>query len=33
MDKGNVNVRVGTATTVYNPALDPDFLSKTQLVK
>jgi hypothetical protein len=28
MDKGNVTVRVGTATTVYNPALDPNFLPK-----
>lgn len=28
MDAGNVNIKVGTGTTVYNPALDPNFLPK-----
>jgi hypothetical protein len=28
MDAGNVNVNAGTATNVYNPALDPKFLPK-----
>jgi hypothetical protein len=28
MDAGNVNIQVGTATSVYNPALDPKFLPK-----
>lgn len=28
MDAGNVNVKASTATTIYNPALDPKFLPK-----
>jgi hypothetical protein len=28
MDAGNVNFQSGTATTIYNPALDPNFLPK-----
>jgi hypothetical protein len=28
MTAGDVNIKVGTATTVYTPALDPDFLRK-----
>lgn len=28
MGAGNVNIQVGTATTIYNPALDPTFLPK-----
>jgi hypothetical protein len=28
MDAGNVNVRVGTGTTVYSPALNPRFAPK-----
>jgi hypothetical protein len=28
MGAGNVNVRVGTATSVYSPALDPKFMPK-----
>jgi hypothetical protein len=28
MKTGNVNIHVGTATTIYNPALDPKFLPK-----
>jgi hypothetical protein len=28
MNVGNVNIQIGTAITVYNPALDPKFLPK-----
>jgi hypothetical protein len=28
MNAGDVNVKAGTATSVYNPALDPNFLPK-----
>jgi hypothetical protein len=28
MNAGGVNIKVGTATTVYSPALDPNFLPK-----
>jgi hypothetical protein len=27
-DAGNINFKTGTATTIYNPALDPNFLPK-----
>jgi hypothetical protein len=28
INAGNVNIKAGTATTIYNPALDPNFLPK-----
>jgi hypothetical protein len=28
MNAGDLNIRVGTATTIYNPALDPNFMPK-----